>query len=64
MLIHSPPDYMTVDQTAEYLHIGRTAVYKRIRTGAIPALKIGRRYVISRSRLSDLLDKATPGSFD
>lgn len=37
------PPTMSVPETAEFLGLGRSAVYEAVRTGTIPSLRIGRR---------------------
>lgn len=46
----------TVDEVAVVLGIGRSVAYQYIRTGAIPAERIGRRWLVSRKRLHAWLD--------
>ncbi|HID87447.1 MAG TPA: DNA-binding protein [Anaerolineae bacterium] len=43
---------LTVDQVAEILQVSRTTVYRRIRAGVLPAVKLGHRQV--RIRQEDL----------
>ncbi|WP_281019563.1 helix-turn-helix domain-containing protein [Minwuia sp. IMCC3077] len=45
----------TVTEMAAVLGIGRTAAYEAVRTGQVPALKIGKRVVIPRAALERLL---------
>ena len=45
----------TVAEAAEVLGISRNLAYSAIRRGEIPALRIGRRYVIPVNRLEQLL---------
>jgi excisionase family DNA binding protein len=47
---------LTVEETARLLGISRNAAYEAVRRGELPSLKIGRRILIPRSRLADLLD--------
>jgi excisionase family DNA binding protein len=37
---------LTVDETAKQLGIGRSQAYAGIRNGEIPAIKIGKRYLV------------------
>ena len=41
--------YITIPELAKLLGISRIAVYKKVRAGQIPAKKIGRNYVITKS---------------
>lgn len=45
----------TVPEAAALLGISRNTTYEAIRTGQIPAIRIGRRLVISRVQLDRLL---------
>lgn len=45
-------EFVSVAQAAASLGITRQAVLKRIRTGRLPATKVGRAYVVPRSALS------------
>lgn len=45
------PEVMTVEQAARYLGIGRNAAYEAARSGELPALRIGRRVLVSRLAL-------------
>lgn len=45
----------TVDEAAAALGISRSAAYECIRRGDIPALRLGRRVVVPREALMDLL---------
>ena len=47
---------LTVDEAAKLLGIGRQLAYDRVKTGEIPALKIGRRLLVPRRALEKLLD--------
>lgn len=45
--VNSPADsksgeIFTVDEMAEFLHIGRTSAYKLVSAGQIPSFRIGR----------------------
>lgn len=46
----------TVDQVAYLLDLSRGATYKSVRDGIIPAERVGRRWVIPRSRFHAWLD--------
>jgi excisionase family DNA binding protein len=45
------PEVMTVAQAARYLGIGRNAAYEAARRGELPAIRIGRRVLVSRIAL-------------
>ena len=46
----------TVEEVAEILGIGRGKCYQAVRDKEIPSLKIGRRYVIPRMALEEMLN--------
>lgn len=48
----------TVEEAAEILGIKRTLAYRLVRTGEIPAIKLGRRWVIPQNVLSNMLEVA------
>ena len=58
----------TVPQAARLLGISRTSAYDCVRRGEIPALTLGRRIVITRAALEQLLgplpDHAKPTTLD
>jgi len=55
-------EILTVEQAADYLQIHKVTVYKYIRSGALPAAKLGKVYRIYRrdveALLQDLRDRA------
>ena len=51
---------LSVEETAKLLGIGRNLCYERVKTGEIPAIKIGRRLLIPRSALEKLLANPKP----
>jgi len=54
----------TVEETAKLLGIGRQLAYDRVRTGQIPAIRLGRRLVVPRRALERLIEAAsTPGPY-
>ena len=49
---------LTVTEAAQVLGISRDAVYQAVKTGALPALRLGlRRIVIPRAQLERLLNE-------
>ncbi len=46
---------LTVEEAARILGISRGVAYEGVRTGEIPSIKIGRRILIPRARLEELL---------
>ena len=51
---------LSVEETAKLLGIGRNLCYNRVKTGEIPAIKIGRRLLVPRSALEKLLADPKP----
>ena len=48
-------EYLTVKEAADILGISRIAVFKKIKTGVLPAEKIGRNYAVPKSELKDFI---------
>jgi excisionase family DNA binding protein len=53
---------LTVEEAAKLLGISRAFAYESVRRGDIPHIKIGRRLLIPKAKLNELLDSATTGS--
>ena len=49
--------YITVPELAKLLGVSRIAIYNRVKKGQIPAIKIGRNYVITDQTIEDILRK-------
>jgi excisionase family DNA binding protein len=49
------PWVLTVDEAAKILRISRSLAFAAVHAGAIPHLRIGRRILIPRSALEDVL---------
>lgn len=56
--VRSDREVFTVEQAAEYLQVHKVTVYKYIRTGILPAAKLGKVYRIHRRDLDALLAAA------
>ena len=50
---------MTVEETAAYLRIGRSHAYEMVRTSQIPSIKLGRKILIPRRALEQMLTEAS-----
>jgi excisionase family DNA binding protein len=50
----------TVEEAGDLLGISRGSAYNLVRTGQIPALRMGRRLLVSRVVLEELLGHAPP----
>ena len=51
------PHTYTAREAAERLGIGLTSLYAGVQRGEIPAIRVGRRVLIPRSRLDDMLGR-------
>jgi excisionase family DNA binding protein len=51
---------MTVEEAAAALNISRSLAYEATRDGRIPAIRIGRRLLVSRHALEKLLEVPKP----
>ena len=49
--------YLTIPELAKLIGVSRIAVYNRVKKGQIPAIKIGRTYVIMDQEIADILGK-------
>lgn len=55
MLFESYPDVVTPSDIQSMLHIGRNAVYGLLRDGKIAAIRVGKKYIIPKSSVSEFL---------
>jgi excisionase family DNA binding protein len=51
---------LTVEETAKLLGIGRKQSYEGVATGDIPSIRIGRRILVPRVALEQMLAKVQP----
>lgn len=49
------PPILTVEQTAQLLGISRGLAFTAVRAGDIPSIRIGRRILVPRDRLRQML---------
>jgi excisionase family DNA binding protein len=56
----TPPPVMTTEQAARYLQLNRETVKQLLRTGAIPGLKLGRAWRISKTQLDAVFAGGKP----
>lgn len=49
--------YITISMMAKLLGVSRIAVYKRIKKGKIPAIRIGRSYVVADRTVNQIMQK-------
>lgn len=50
------PDVLTIDEVAGVLRMSRNSVYTMAKSGEIPACRLGRRLIVYKQRLVDLLN--------
>jgi len=48
----------TVEEAGKLLGIGRSGAYEAARSGELPVLRIGRRWLVSKIGLDKMLDEA------
>jgi len=56
-----PESYLSIPQVASLLGISRIAVYRKVKTGRIPAVKIGRNFAVPKTSLAPLLGTELDG---
>ena len=49
--------YITIPELAKLLGVSRIAIYNRVKKGHIPAIKIGKTYVITDQTIANILGK-------
>jgi excisionase family DNA binding protein len=54
------PEVLTVPEVMAVLRLSRNSVYAAIRAGEIPVVRIGRRLLVPRVRLEQLLESDRP----
>jgi excisionase family DNA binding protein len=54
-LINEPPRCLRVEDAARLLNVGRSTAYDLIRSGRLRSVKIGRRRLVPRDALEELL---------
>jgi excisionase family DNA binding protein len=52
------PKYITIPEIAKILGISRIAAYKKVKKGEIPAVRVGRIYMISDRDITTILNKS------
>lgn len=55
------PDVLTAEEVARVLRLGRNTVYDCLRSGEIPSVRIGRRLLIPKAALLQMLHQAERG---
>ena len=62
MQMGSEKETLTVEETAKVLGIGRSLAYRMAQDGEIPTLRLGRRILIPRQAITELLGAQTAES--
>ncbi len=52
----TPGDLMTVEQVAAYLQLNKLTVYKYVRSGELPAVRLGRSFRVRRADVEEFLE--------
>jgi excisionase family DNA binding protein len=52
---HALPAVLTVEEAGEFLRIGRSAAYSAVRSGTIPAIRVGKTIRVPRQALERML---------
>ena len=55
---HSGSTYSSVDDLARELGISRQKAYTELRSGKIPSIRLGRRFIIPRAAIAEWLRNA------
>ncbi len=50
------PKMLTVEEVAAALHVSNQTAQRYVRTGKLPATKIGRRYLIPENAVEEMLE--------
>ncbi len=50
-----PPDLLSIIETADYLRVTRTTIYRLIKSGALTGTHVGRRHLITRKSIENYL---------
>jgi excisionase family DNA binding protein len=53
------PEVMTIDQAAEYLQLHRQVLYRYVRDGAVPAVRVGGAIRLKKSVLDAFLEQGS-----
>lgn len=52
--------WLTIDELADYLKMGRTKLYRMAQEGAIPASKVGNQWRFDREEIDDWMKRQRP----
>lgn len=51
---------LTVEETAEVFGISRGLAYEGVKDGSIPSIRIGKRILVPRARIAEMLGETKP----
>ncbi len=54
-MVSDAPRVLTIAEAARVLRISRSAAYRAVRVGELPSIRVGRRVLVPRCRLEELL---------
>lgn len=60
----SDGEYLTIDQVAERLHIGKSTVWVLIRDEGLPSVKVGKRRLVRAKDLDEWAERKVERSGD
>ena len=52
--------YYTPEELMEVLPLGRTVIYRELKAGRIPSIRLGKRFVIPKAAIQKWLESASP----
>lgn len=52
------PDFFTPDILSAVLPVSKSTIYRALRQGTIPCLRVGKRFILSRSHLERWLEES------
>lgn len=55
--------WLTIDELAEYLKLGRTKLYRLAQEGDIPASKVGNQWRFDRNEIDEWMKRQRPVDF-
>lgn len=59
-MVNNPPEIMTIGETAAYLRISKSSLYKLAQEGRIPCQKVGRHWRFRREAIERWLEQSKP----
>jgi excisionase family DNA binding protein len=56
-MINQKEEFLTIDEVAKRLKVGKTTVYRMVKAGKLPGVKIGKVWRFSSLRISEMFEK-------